>query len=601
MLNAIHDLGRLYVEQNDFDLLNILLTKREIDNVLSIHLIQDNNRKYTYDRIIPDRFDSENRIKYLYKQSSGSNGPDLTPSTVINSLDKSLKRFFGWFKKYSKHYEFIKILHEILNMSKEIIIEDLKNIFSDLEGETLLTLTIEHENKTFYLNDFDVFREILINKSNEAYYNIAYQKNIKGNGVCFLCDEYKEVYGLVSNRVGFYFSSPQKRGNVPNQNYINQWKLLPICGDCALYLKAGLDFIEEYLSFFDFELSYYVIPKFLFNSDDGFLELYDSIIYLKDSKIHRSQDIIYLEDDLEFIVEDLNDIIEFKFLFYEKKDKSFRILSYIESVIPSWLGKLYKTQNKISNYDFFDEKNIKKIFGEKCSGNFIEFIREIDDSKCSNKNWYKQFLKDIMYDFSEKLYVDLVSNIINNNKIDYYFLLTNLMNKIRLNWRNNIFYKCEIFVFKFLMLYIWLNELDLIKGEKNMSLENNDFEVGNMLNNSSKKTSFLLGVLTRKLINIQFKVLNSTPFYNRLWGLSLNYSRIRKLYPLLINKLREYGVTYADLEKEIAICFKESENNWVLNMDDTSFYFVLGYTLYDYYDESEVIYEDKSIEEDLNR
>jgi CRISPR-associated protein Csh1 len=48
---------------------------------------------------------------------------------------------------------------------------------------------------------------------------------------------------------------------------------------------------------------------------------------------------------------------------------------------------------------------------------------------------------------------------------------------------------------------------------------------------------------------------------------------------MLINKLREYKKAYVDLEEQISINFLESSKNWNLSRDETSFYFVLGFTL----------------------
>ena len=111
----------------------------------------------------------------------------------------------------------------------------------------------------------------------------------------------------------------------------------------------------------------------------------------------------------------------------------------------------------------------------------------------------------------------------------------------------------------------------------------NEFSIDLILNSPDKKSTFLLGVLTRKLMNIQYKELKSTPFYNKLWGLSLDQKKIHKLYPMVINKLREYGAGYMiNLEEEISLNLAKAENNWKLNRDETSYYFVLGFTLPNY-------------------
>lgn len=230
---------------------------------------------------------------------------------------------------------------------------------------------------------------------------------------------------------------------------------------------------------------------------------------------------------------------------------------------------------------FSKKKNLKLIFGEKHEGNFIELINKIDQYyPCAINNWYKRFLRDFIYNFSMKMYIDSVVNVISNRKLDYNFLMSRFMDKIRSNWRNEEHYTCKISVLKSLMLFLLFNDLNLIKGEKIMDTNNEEFNLDLFLNLPSKKATFLLGVLTRKLMNIQYKELGSTPFYNKLWGLSLDQKKIHKLYPMVINKLQEYNAGYMkNLEEEISNNLAKSENNWKLNRDETSYYFVLGFTL----------------------
>lgn len=66
----------------------------------------------------------------------------------------------------------------------------------------------------------------------------------------------------------------------------------------------------------------------------------------------NSKDEIAIENKLFRLVKKIDDIVEFKFLFYESSNSAFNILAYVESVIPSWLNKLYDAQYEISDFDF---------------------------------------------------------------------------------------------------------------------------------------------------------------------------------------------------------------------------------------------------------
>lgn len=118
-------------------------------------------------------------------------------------------------------------------------------------------------------------------------------------------------------------------------------------------------------------------------------------------------------------------------------------------------------------------------------------------------------------------------------------------------------------------------------------MNNETEDILKKLNSDSKKASFLLGVLTKKLTNIQYSRINATPFINKLNGFSLNHKDIQKLYPKIINKLREYEVAYIDLENRISELLLSSEDNWNLTRDETSYYFTLGYTMDNKYDKKQ--------------
>ena len=578
LLNAIYKLGKLYIEKENLDELEVLLDDKKIGAVLSINFFKESEGYLSYDKIIQEEYDENKKIKYLYKKGS-SNGADITPSCLVVEPEKTFnKKFLRWFNQNSTKNELFADLNKSISFSKEKILDDLINIYKDINvgnSNVLLTLTITDNSLINYIGDYEEFKEILKENSFEKFYKKG-NKQIKGESTCFLCEEHKEVYGLVSNSIGFAFSTPEKVGNVPNNLIENQWKQLPICGNCALYLAAGKKFVEKFLNFREFGLSYFVIPNFLFDSEEGFNSLYLILKSVHSNEEQNLKGVVDIENKLKILVENISDIIEFKFLFYESSNNAFNILAYVESVIPSWLNEIYGTQLKISNCVFFSEENIKKMFGKKVEGNFFEFI------KYSSSNWSPFIIRDFVWSFSSKIYLDLIANVINGKKLDYYFILSRIMDKLKSNWRNDENYALNINVFKSLALLLFLNELNLIKGVDNITFDENQ-ELDLILNTPSKKSSFLLGVLTRKLINIQFKELGSRPFYNKLWGLSLNHKKIIKLFPMVVDKLRQYDAWYyVKLEDEIRENLILSQDNWNLNNDETSYFFVLGFTFKDY-------------------
>ena len=584
LLEALYKLGKLYIKKENLDKIDVLLDNKKIGAVVLVEFIEESEGNFSYSKVFQEDYDSKNKVKYLYKKGS-PNGTDIMPSCLVTELDKTFNnKFSKWFEKNKS----INVLFEKLNVAvadnNEEIKSDLKELIDSLNIKNeniLLSIVINKHGDIHYLNDFDEFKSILITNSFDKYQG---PKKIKGNGVCCFCDTQKEVYGLVSSSIGFAFSTPEKRGNVPGLDIKNQWKLLPICSDCAIYLNAGKNFVEDYLNFSEFGLQYYVIPKFLFDSEEGFEKLYGKIQLEKTENKLTSSAIYNIENKLGRIVKNIDDVAEFKFLFYHSSKAAFNILAYIESIIPSWLNVLYRTQLKILEYDFFKEKNLKLIFDNNHHGNFIDLLNKNEKiHHCAMNNWYKRFLWDFINEFSEKLYIDSVASIISNNKLDYDFLMSRFVYNLRGYWRNKNRLALKISVLKSLMLLLLFNDLNLIKGENIMDSNNEEFCIDLILDSPSKKATFLLGVLTRRLMNIQYKELGSTPFYNKLWGLSLDQKKIYKLYPMVINKLREYNAGYMKyLEEEISRNLVKSEHDWKLNRDETSYYFVLGFTLYNF-------------------
>ena len=583
LLDTLYKLGKLYIENENLNEFEVFVDNKKIGAVVLVEFIEESNGNIYYNKVFQEDYDSKNKVKYLYKKG-GSNGIDIMPSCLITELPKTYKnKFVKWFDKNKDNNNLFEKLNETIQNNKDIIFADLKELTEPInlkDSNILLSMVISKNNQIKYLHEFDEFNDLFINACHDKFQG---PKKIKGDGVCYLCNHEKEVFGLISNFVGFTFSTPEKVGNVPGNNIKNQWKLLPICSDCAIYLNAGKNFVEQFLDFSEFGLRYYVIPNLLFDTQKGFDKLYQNLQLFGMEEHLDSTDVLHIENKLGKIVKNIDDVAEFKFLFYQSSNNAFDVIAYVESVIPSWLNLLYNTQSKISEYNFFKENNLKLNFGEKHEGNFIEFINKIDDSyRCATNNWYKRFLRDFIFNFSKKLYIDSVVDVISNKNLNYNFLMSRIMDKLRLNWRKQENYALKISVLKSLMLLLLFNEINLIKGEKIMSVDSDEFSIDLILNSPSKKAAFLLGVLTRKLLNIQYNELESTPFYNKLWGLSLDQKKIKKLYPMVVNKLREYDVGYASIEEKISKNLVKSENCWNLSRDETSYYFVLGYTLYKY-------------------
>jgi CRISPR-associated protein Csh1 len=598
LIGSLYNLGRFVVEHEDLSEIAVFQDTAKLKNrtkrVLTINL-RNINGNFVYDGIIEEELRQKDINKYLYKGGT-PNGVDYTPSSLITSKAGSTfkGRVLKWFKSH-RDPEFLDKIFDGLSESKDQIISDLEEKFSSIDkknrNNVLLTITLQNESERKYVGDYQIFKEILSEESVKRYHNLKTIGESSGEGTCYLCDEDTEVYGFVPNAFGFSFSTADKKGNVPNFVQADQWKQVPICEDCAVFLEAGKKFVQEYLSFNLFTLKFFVIPNFLFKGDsEEFEEFYDSVIDFKGKKYEEG--LVGEEDTLYSIVKDLDDILEFKFLFYELKGggKFLDILNNVESILPSWMKKIYSTQKAVEKDILFKEDNLKLNFGKNVEGNFVNLRNRQSKGYINQYNWYAGFLRDFFPSNHNKYFLDIIGFIVGGKSLNKGFLISKFMDKIRKAHRiepeND--YSVKLLTTEAMMLYMFFNELELLKGVDKMKIgsheeEDNEkdfFEVyGEFIDTPDKKASFLMGLLTKKLTAIQYNALSATPFMTKLWGLSLDQKKIQKLYPMLINKLREYKAAYPDLEELTSINLIKSNKNWKLSGDEASFYFVLGFTL----------------------
>lgn len=95
-----------------------------------------------------------------------------------------------------------------------------------------------------------------------------------------------------------------------------------------------------------------------------------------------------------------------------------------------------------------------------------------------------------------------------------------------------------------------------------------------------KRATFLVGVLAKFLLDVQYANRKSTPFRSKLSGLRLDESKLKRLFPEIVEKLEEYNRSYPPLQERVSKALVEAENSgWNLSKDAISYYFALGLNL----------------------
>lgn len=344
---------------------------------------------------------------------------------------------------------------------------------------------------------------------------------------------------------------------------------------------------------------YYLIPKFMNLVEENY---YDSIfdlfeVYAKDPSFSKEKrgwigDLTYTEDRILQLISEQKNFLTLNLVFYDKPNpKELKILLNIGDVLPSYLNKLFETKKRVDNIEIF-------------YNNQINFNFEI---------LYNIFVRSMEKDKSKKFYIDTIGRIFTGKKINYNLILFFLVKRIRKNFSNNI--NTKDMTLKGFMLLLYLDAL-LILDKSNAgesmekSLNQDVFEekneivhiankvfnqYGSFFNSDIKKAIFLEGVLTQKLLNIQYRDKKSTPFRNKLNGLKLDEKRIKTLLPQIQAKLEDYGKNYyKEIEKLISKYFLKAGEKWNIDNNEISFYFVLGMNMADIF----VIKKDMAVEEE---
>lgn len=598
MLKAVAELGEHIINENELSPEEIFAQKNKLSKTKKVLCVvfEKNDADLRYWGVHTEEYDPMKSNKYLYRIFNHRRY-DVTPTARVASVEKVKKRWELWFGDYSKNYgdnKLMKSLREEFERNKDEIFEDLSEKFDELDKKekknTILTIKIK-DDKEKYVGDFKIFRDIFREEVRKKFFTRKYGREIesKGTGKCNLCKEECEVYGFASP---FSVFTVDKKGFAPSFLQEDSWKQLPICEKCAISLVAGREFIDTNLSKNFYGYKFYMIPYFAFK---GINE--NVIEEIKDSgSIKYAKSLLSSEEEIVDNIEDEKDIVSLIFVFYKPKQGDyFDIVKYIEDVPPSWIKILFKTFDDVKSESIFKEEYLRRIFSKKWVNDFTEA------SFNSKKIWNKtpnlsKFIRTFfpaskrtgVYD---KYFIDIIGDILTQVPINNDFLIRSFLRELRDKHANNEDFSETIVSLQSLYLLIFLYKMDLLKGgvkieeKTGRTIELSEIKeffenYGLAFNSNSKRAAFLEGVLTKYLMDIQFKKRDSAPFRSKLYGLKLDERKIKKLLPQIIEKLREYKVSYSDLEQLTSEYLLNAENDgWDISKDEISYYFTLGLNL----------------------
>ena len=137
MLNALYDIGKLWLEKDNINKLEILLDSNKLTNTKRVLFVELNvlDNEVNYNGISLEEFKKDNNIIYLYKKGS-PRGTNMSPSSLITDVEKTFNiKFIKWFKDNQKKDDMIKNVYNALLENADKIIEELKITFKNIESD----------------------------------------------------------------------------------------------------------------------------------------------------------------------------------------------------------------------------------------------------------------------------------------------------------------------------------------------------------------------------------------------------------------------------------------------------------------------------------
>lgn len=580
MLEAVKRLGELKLKRDKKSNLSILLDDPNKDGNCPKVLVADFVKKegcLRYSKISIEDF-SKNKIElYLYKRKS-SRGPDYTLTSKITEVEKFFSnKIESWLKEHSNEASIFKELEKSIENDKQKIRKDLISSYSKLKStlkkDQVCLYTIRIDSK--YIGEIDEFKNLIMKLVKESF-----SKVVKKDHICCICGKKKsEVFGEALSDV-FKFYTLDKPGYIAGGfDEKLAWRNAPICFDCLLYLREGKKYLDDFLKWKMGGNQYYLIPKFIFDTKET-----EDIIDVFFGYTSRPQETLQnkaieriTEDEKEIlqVLGEFGDLLTYNFLFFESDNPQvFKINLLIEDILPSRISEIFKIKKEAENHQIFKNVEIRKNKYENIIFSF---------------DLFKQFIP------SKKQFLELVNQIFTGRSINSQTIFLCFMNKIREEFLKEKSSYLDILTLQAFLCLLFLKKLGILNEEKanknkggvfmdDLKKEIETFfdEYKNTFLTPVHKAVFLLGVLAKKLMIIQFQERSSTPFYKNFKGLRLEEEDFKSLLPKIINKLEEYkkNYYYSNLEELISLYFLEAGNGWKISNEELNFYFVLGMCLH---------------------
>ena len=560
---------------------------------------------FTYKSCTQEEYDVSKNDQFLYHQPSG-NGVSPFPTFKLddtknkNVIEKNIK------KEGSKLHTCLSKIPDFESLPAVLFEnQDKKNItfhahiLNDIAEkvvigqENLISLRINNQ----YPKDCEILQEWIEYQRNNFYESFSSKYTVKSyheSSTCFFCNQHdKKVYGFgIPSKyllgVGYTFYSNNEPAYIAGGFEKKQaWKNFPTCASCIRHMLIGQKFVETYLNDTFFGCSYLIVPDVSFinleetnieNSVQALCKLANRNIPFHEqiSKQKTSGKQQRLEDLICKILSEIDEQMSLDLFFYFANKGECKILHEMNSLFPSRFSQILAIQTKVNQKDMYHDHLELGPKGELGNATFsLHNIHKFFPAQKGKKNFKKEFLS-------------IMSKVFEGKPISIHLVLQRVMQSVR----EHFFDKEKnhtITFFKGLVFVDFLFELNIAypQPQLGVSMTTSKYEVffqeqQHFFKNPAQKAVFLLGVIVKKLLNIQYQDRKSQPFRNRLNGLKIDGRIAKRIFVDCIEKLEQYNKHfYRDLQEAIAdYFFQAGDTLYQLSVDEISFHFMMGMSLH---------------------
>lgn len=563
MISAIRELGIMALKASGKDVLSTLtetINQKKYPLMLIIEL--GNNECYSFQNIDIEGMNTPGASKYLYRKGS-SRGANFSPTALITETEKTFDiKVLGWFRSIERKKPSINesdlamftAIKETLEKQQEQILSELQSKMNDIKEAAVLTLKVGGK----YLLEIPAFRNAFL------HLVAAKEDSISAvDKVCSVCGKRKAKVSGGARAYKFY--TIDKPGSITGHFIAeNSWRNYPVCSDCSLALDEGKRILEKHFRFSFYGLSYCLIPKLLFGAPSPIIIKILTGQMDKEIRLNTpaGTKLTTFEDDILDILTEEQDSMTMQFLFLKKEQSAERILLLIEDVLPSRLRTLFGAKAKVDkafpNFPFH-------------LGRIRSFYAKSDEGKKEN---------DL-----DKYFLEVIDRVFKGLSVSMQFLCVHFMREIRRDFnQGDTRLSKALDAMESIQFFTYLKMLE----KKEVPMTSTIFDpiftkYVSQLDTPEKRGIFLLGALTKMLLNAQYTERKSQPFLVQLMGLKMDELNIKGLLAKVENKFQEYNrfdKGKAQVAEVISRLFMESPAKWRMSIDEINFYFVCGMNLY---------------------